>query len=35
MAWSGHKDMKVAQPYIEAAFDRPELADDSDRSSRS
>jgi integrase len=27
MAWSGHKDMGVAQKYIEKAFDRPELAD--------
>jgi integrase len=27
MAWSGHKSMKIAQDYIEAAFDRPELAD--------
>jgi integrase len=27
MAWSGHKDMAVAQHYIEEAFERPELAD--------
>jgi integrase len=27
LAWSGHKDMEVAQKYIEEAFKRPELAD--------
>jgi len=27
MAVSGHRSLKVAQTYIEAAFDRPELAD--------
>jgi hypothetical protein len=27
MAASGHKDMSVAQKYIEEAFNRPELAD--------
>jgi hypothetical protein len=27
MAVSGHRDMSVAQKYIEEAFERPELAD--------
>ena len=27
MAVSGHRDMRVAQEYVEEAFSRPELAD--------